>query len=579
MKNLKWALQLIGQIKGLYLLSIAVMLLETISLLATVGFQKVLIDDVFVDGNYERFWSILLWMIAAYVSYSLLVACSPSASLKNVTRLRMIVTNQFMKYIYKIPVAKLNKERTGHYVYYTTDDLLGATDLVGDNIPRLIQQIFQIIVLITIIGMANPLLLVAVIGCGVLYILLIKFFYARMKKISNGVKSKKSDLIVHIEEGISSTREVIAYNRLQWEMKIYNKLFKQYFDAVINEGKLQNRQLIITDPLKWGVGVLVLLIGGYLVLKNALSIGTFIVVYQFSLQLMAGFHNLYFMCMVKNLIKNITSLERLRVVMEGEIWTEGTHVLDENIQELRLEHVTFRYNDGAEPVLNGINLNIPVGKKIAFVGTSGGGKSTIAQLLVRFYDPEDGRIVVNGNHLFDITRASWMNRLAIVFQEPYIFPDTIRNNLLLGLEGRSESDIVHACQSACIHDFFAGLPDGYETVLGERGFTLSGGQRQRLALARAILRDSEILILDEATSSLDLETERQVQRNLDMLRENKTTIIIAHRLSTIQNADLIYVLDQGRIAEQGTHNELLQKGDIYKQLVYAQNEQVDRVYS
>jgi ABC-type multidrug transport system fused ATPase/permease subunit len=213
-------------------------------------------------------------------------------------------------------------------------------------------------------------------------------------------------------------------------------------------------------------------------------------------------------------------------------------------------------------------------RKIAFVGGSGGGKSTIAQLLIRFYEPYKGNIRVNGFPLQDFERKSWSDKVAIVFQEPYLFPDTIRNNLLLDKKEMLEEEIIEACRIACIHNFIESLPDGYDTMLGERGITLSGGQRQRIALARSVLRKPEILILDEATSALDLHTEREVMRNLDEQRQGSLTIIIAHRLSTVANADMIVVMDKGKITEQGKHEELMDKNSVYKSLHSMQSESV-----
>lgn len=223
-------------------------------------------------------------------------------------------------------------------------------------------------------------------------------------------------------------------------------------------------------------------------------------------------------------------------------------------------------------MLNNIDLVLPPGRKIAFVGTSGGGKSTLASLLARNFIPLSGEIVVNGIPLIELRREDWIARTTLVSQEPYLFPDTIRLNLLLGQEDIPESRMIDVCRAMQIHDFIAQLPQGYDTPIGERGVTLSGGQRQRLALARAVLRNSEILILDEATSSLDLETERQVQEHLDQLRKNRTTLVIAHRLSTVRNADKIIVLECGKVTEQGTHDELMVYSRHYRDLVMKEEE-------
>lgn len=301
-----------------------------------------------------------------------------------------------------------------------------------------------------------------------------------------------------------------------------------------------------------------------MVIEGNLSIGWFVVLFQFSSQLMDSFEKVYKLFM--GLAGSMAAVERVREVMDGGTDLEGSRPLSIPIQSLTFENIGCQYDTDGTPVLQGIDIDIPIGKKVAFVGTSGGGKSTIAPLLIRFYEPDVGHIAVNGDPLSLIRRDDWMERVIIVFQEAYLFPDTIRTNLLIGRQV-SEDRMKELCRKMQIHDFIESLSEGYDTQVGERGIQLSGGQRQRIALTRALIADCDILILDEATSALDLETERQVQQQLDELRKGKTTIIVAHRLSTIVNADVIYVLDRGEVLEQGKHETLLSQGKVYPQLV------------
>jgi ABC-type multidrug transport system fused ATPase/permease subunit len=228
--------------------------------------------------------------------------------------------------------------------------------------------------------------------------------------------------------------------------------------------------------------------------------------------------------------------------------------------------VTFAY-DGVS-VLEGVSLKAALGEVIAVVGRTGAGKTTLLDLLCRFYDPQQGRILVNGVDLREANRASLLSRLAVVTQDPFLFNTSIGENVRFGKRDASPAQVEAAAKAAHIHDFVAGLPAGYETPVGERGAKLSGGQRQRLTIARAILRDPAILILDEATSSLDAESEKAVQAALDHLirSERRITFVIAHRLSTIRNADRILVLDRGRIVEEGAHDALVARGGLYAQL-------------
>ncbi len=244
--------------------------------------------------------------------------------------------------------------------------------------------------------------------------------------------------------------------------------------------------------------------------------------------------------------------------------------LGEVAGRVEFDQVTFRYFAGSEPVLSDISFTAEPGQTVALLGGTGSGKSTIINLIPRFYDVSEGRVLIDGRDVRDVTLESLRQRIGIVLQETVLFSGTIRENIAYGRSDASEDDIIAAAQAAAAHDFITDFPQGYDTPVGERGATLSGGQKQRIAIARALLLDPHILILDDSTSSVDLNTEYEIQKALDKLMEGRTSFVIAQRISTVLNADLILVLDKGQIVARGTHEELMENSPVYAEIYHSQ---------
>jgi subfamily B ATP-binding cassette protein MsbA len=274
-----------------------------------------------------------------------------------------------------------------------------------------------------------------------------------------------------------------------------------------------------------------------------------------------------------NINQGVAAGERIFTIIDAQSEVadkEDAREFDGLKQSIELRNVHFSY-DGEKEVINNVSLRIGKGETIALVGPSGGGKSTLSELIPRFYDVTKGDILFDGVSIKEYSQESLRSKMSIVSQETVLFNDSIEGNILMGRPTATHSDVVEACKVANADSFIMASPEGYDTNIGDRGTKLSGGQRQRLSIARAVLKNPEILILDEATSALDTESEKLVQDALTNLLKGRTSIVIAHRLSTIYNADRIYVIDQGRVAEEGTHQELLEKGGIYAHLIEMQS--------
>lgn len=563
--NFKWLWKYLSPVKVPVLLITFVLLIGSLSLLAMIGLQQIIIDNIIIGGQYHLLTKTLILIGIAFIAGPVFSALAPHLFHIFVARVTEDVSKDFMNYMYNIPTQKLQRERTGTYVHHIVHDAEQTAVLVTHQVPRVITGIITVLVLFYVIGKNSLLILLFSVICVVIYVMMGRYFSGKVKSTAKAVQATKSDLIVHLDEGVSSTREVIAFHRIKWEKLIYDRVFKRYFKAIMKEGKIVNLQLISSEPVKWGITLFILVYGGFLVLQGEMSVGIFIVIYQFSNQLLGQMQDLFNRAM--SISEEMASVERVRTVIDAETWNDGDEGLENRVNLIEFDNIQFKYDKAAKTnVLNNINLSIPIGQKIALVGSSGGGKSTIAQLLIRAFEPTKGSLRVNDVELASIKREDWTNRVAIVFQDTYLYPDTIRGNILMGNKG-SEEAIVEVCKIAQIDDYIKTLPEKYDTVIGDRGITLSGGQRQRIAIARALIRNPEILILDEATSALDLITENKLQQAVDQFRAGKTTIVIAHRLSTIKNADRIFVLDKGEVVEEGTHEELITKMGIYHSLV------------
>jgi subfamily B ATP-binding cassette protein MsbA len=391
-------------------------------------------------------------------------------------------------------------------------------------------------------------------------------FSRRFRKTSTQMQEQIGELTTHLHETISGIRIVKAFGMEHYEGRRFASRNKDLFNSLMRSIKTSALSHPVMEAISMTGTAFVILYGLYaIIIDKTMSPGDF---FSFTVALVFFYRPLKDLNGINNVVQDgIAAAKRIFEVLDTEpeiVNKVGAVALSRDFRAIDLKDIHFRYEE--KLVLKGIDLTIRAGESIAIVGRSGGGKTTLVNLLPRFYDVTQGAILVDGTDIRNATIESLRSCTAIVTQQTILFNDTIRNNIAYGHTEKSFDDVVRAARAAYADDFIRSLPQGYDTMIGESGVKLSGGQRQRIAIARALLKDAPILILDEATSSLDTESEREVQNALDSLMQGRTSFVIAHRLSTIMNADRIIVLKDGRIVEQGRHEELLALSGEYKNL-------------
>ncbi|MEX1184500.1 MAG: ABC transporter ATP-binding protein [Gemmatimonadota bacterium] len=494
-----------------------------------------------------------------------------------VVRLEQSVTRDLRNEVYvhllELDLRFYNRTRAGQIINRLTSDTDLLRTLLTKNIATFLTSVLQIVFAVWVLANISwQLTLLALVVLPLTFVIWRRLL-APLRRGDRRVLEMSGEVTSHLQETVSGVRQVKAAAAERFEAGRFHDLTQTYFRSVVRTERVR----ALASPLSETMGaigtVLLLWFGGRMVISGALTPGAFILFLGLSLKLYQPAK--WLSKFPSTAQPGLSAADRIFEFLDTPIeMTDdaGLRPFTGFSDAIRLEDIRFAYETG-EPVLNGISLEVRPGEVIALVGPSGGGKSTLVDLIARFYDPDSGRITVDGADLREISPRSLRQQLGIVTQETVLFHDTVRANIAYALPDATQEEIERAARAANAHEFIAQLPRGYDTVLGERGTRLSGGQRQRIAIARAILRDPPILIFDEATSALDSESERLVQDAIEHLLTGRTVFVIAHRLSTILHADQILVLEQGSIVERGTHDELLAEGGLYRKLYRLQYEQ------
>jgi ABC-type multidrug transport system fused ATPase/permease subunit len=476
--------------------------------------------------------------------------------------------NLLFGHLQSLELGFFDHQQTGQLMSRATVDLQSIRFFLGYGLVFLLQSGLTIALAAVAMFALQP-ELAAIALIPVPLVVYVAYRYSAVARPAlQEVQQRIAELTADTEENISGVRVVKAFAREAHQRARFEHSVHRVFDQSMVEARLQARYNPLIGFLPQAGLASILLIGGHDVIHHELTIGQFTAFYTYLLMLLSPMRTLgvslsFAQRATASGVRVFQLLDRQPQLNSPP----GAPPLPAGNGHVQFEHVTMRYTEGAQPALSDVSLDLAAGRTIALVGATGSGKTTLVALVARLYDPSEGRVLIDGADLRDVDVASVRGAVAITGDDPFLFSTTVHDNIAYARPSASRAEVIDAARRAQAHGFIEALPDGYDTRVGERGLTVSGGQRQRLAIARAILADPRILILDDATSSVDASTEREIKLALAEVMAGRTTFIIAHRLSTISLADEILVLEDGRVSAHGSHAELLETSPLYREIV------------
>lgn len=523
--------------------------------------QKIFVDDILLGSDKSKlglFFGVFLGLsllrgILGYIKEFLFDKFSLNVSKE--------IRIDLFKKIQSFEFSFFDSTNTGELMSRIGEDVDIVWETISYGLRLLIEGIILFIISVTIMMSMSPSLtiicLVILLPVGVLAILVNKKFHRNYSKISD----KVADINLMAQQDIAGIRLVKAFAREKYETEKFLKVNKDYYDLNITQARILSNFLPVIDLLTNLTPVAMIIYGGYLVIKGNITMGTLLAFSSYILNLSFCVKNIG--GLVNMMSQNRASMDKIFNILKRKpqiTSMENSYNPDKVKGEIEFKNVSFRYNE--EEVLKKINLKIPAGSTVAIMGETGCGKSSILSLIGRHYDVSSGEVLIDGVNVKKWNLDSLRENMAVVFQDTFLFSDSIKDNIDFG-GNKNEDEIIEAAKDSCAYDFIKEMPEGFETEVGERGLGLSGGQKQRLAIARALVRKTPILILDDATSALDMETEFNVLKNLSKKQDKATTFIIAHRISGVKDADIILFMKDGEIVEMGDHESLLKKKGYY----------------
>ncbi|HCX9892842.1 TPA: SAV1866 family putative multidrug efflux ABC transporter [Staphylococcus aureus] len=462
--------------------------------------------------------------------------------------------------------------QVGQVISRVINDVEQTKDFILTGLMNIWLDCITIIIALSIMFFLDVKLTLAALFIFPFYILTVYVFFGRLRKLTRERSQALAEVQGFLHERVQGISVVKSFAIEDNEAKNFDKKNTNFLTRALKHTRWNAYSFAAINTVTDIGPIIVIGVGAYLAISGSITVGT--------LAAFVGYLELLFgplrrlVASFTTLTQSFASMDRVFQLIDEDYDIKngvGSQPIEIKQGRIDIDHVSFQYNDNEAPILKDINLSIEKGETVAFVGMSGGGKSTLINLIPRFYDVTSGQILIDGHNIKDFLTGSLRNQIGLVQQDNILFSDTVKENILLGRPTATDEEVVEAAKMANAHDFIMNLPQGYDTEVGERGVKLSGGQKQRLSIARIFLNNPPILILDEATSALDLESESIIQEALDVLSKDRTTLIVAHRLSTITHADKIVVIENGHIVETGTHRELIAKQGAYEHLYSIQN--------
>lgn len=564
-------LELVRPRRRLLAVGLVLMAINRVSGLVLPASTKFLVDDVIGKKHTNLLLPLIGAVLLATIIHGITSFTLTQLLSKAAQRLIAELREKLQAHIGRLPITYYDANKTGTLVSRIMSDVEGIRNLLGTGLVEFVGGLMTAVIALFVLLRISPVMTGVTIGCVAVFGFALKKAFSSVRPIFRERSKIYADVTGRLTETLSGARVIKGYHAEEREASVFSKGVHRLLDNVIKSLTAISLMSLSSSVLIGVVGAVVMYVGASQVLSGTMTLGGFLTFTAFLGFLVAPVFQI--VQIGTQLTEAIAGMERSR-----EVLNENPEDKDPNRTitigpiegQVEFRDVEFEYNEG-KPVLHGIDFQSEPGTVTALVGSSGSGKSTIIGLISAFHKPARGQIFIDGVDLSTVRLSSYRTQLGVVLQETFLFDGTVRENVAFGRPGASNEEIMEACRIARVDEFAEGLENGYETIVGERGVKLSGGQRQRVSIARAILADPRILILDEATSSLDTESEAMIQQGLAYLMRGRTTFVIAHRLSTIRRADQILVVEAGKILERGTHEALFDARGRYWELYTRQH--------